>query len=530
MSRFEAALCVSLLAASAAACAGPTRQLASVAPEPVRAEQYKKQQVVIESDLRQQQRVNDVGHALLAAGTPFCGGALAPNTGVRFANVHSFSREEQDAARSLGFTDTLIVVGVASGSTAARSGFSVGDRVVALDGGPPPSGPNAVTLLTDAFAARPAHAPRLTLEQGGTRFLGDVVSGDVVSGDAASGSGVARVGGQLRVAMPADTVCAFNLVAARSDELNASADGVNVTVTSAMLRFVADDDDLAAVLAHQIAHNAMRHVQASQQDTTSGRTRVFSLDLEREADSVGMYLLARAGRPTARVPNLWRRIGREHLGNNKYASAHPTTPERFLTLEQMTGEIQRKIARGEELRPEPRGALTSPGTAPAQTAARSTTAKRGASRTSTVIVDRSRQTAALEVPKYEPPPPLIASSGEVSPMSTTTIWRSDSVSYTFGPPVPRNGLTVAQARRRAREAFDDGREAVELRLYERAEDRFREAVLYDGSDARYHGALGAMLLKRGKVVEAEAVLSAAVLLDVENAEYRRLLLDARKRD
>jgi Flp pilus assembly protein TadD len=104
------------------------------------------------------------------------------------------------------------------------------------------------------------------------------------------------------------------------------------------------------------------------------------------------------------------------------------------------------------------------------------------------------------------------------------------VSYTFGPPVPRNGLTVAQVRRHAQEAFDDGREAVELRLYQRAEDKFREAVLYDGSQARYHASLGGMLLKRGKIVEAEAVLSAAVLLDVENPEYRRLLLEARKRD
>jgi len=55
-------------------------------------------------------------------------------------------------------------------------------------------------------------------------------------------------------------------------------------------------------------------------------------------------------------------------------------------------------------------------------------------------------------------------------------------------------------------------------------------VLYDGSEPRYHAALGATLLKRGKRAEAEAVLSAAVLLDVDNAEYRRLLVAARQRD
>jgi Flp pilus assembly protein TadD len=113
--------------------------------------------------------------------------------------------------------------------------------------------------------------------------------------------------------------------------------------------------------------------------------------------------------------------------------------------------------------------------------------------------------------------------------SYTTLQVSDSVKYTFGPAAPRNGLTTAQARRRAMRAYQDGYEALELRLYEQAEVKYREAVLYDGGEAKYHGALGALLLKRGKLAAAEAALSAAVLLDTENAEYRKLLTEARSR-
>jgi beta-barrel assembly-enhancing protease len=524
MSRIDRLRATLVLVAAGAACARQTTQPASVTPEPVRAEQLTHQQLVIESDLREQQRLDDVGHALLAAAIPFCGGALAPRTGVRFANVHSFPREDQDVARSLGFTDTLVLVGVASGSTAARSGFLVGDRVIALDGGPPPTGPNAVSRLAGAVAARHTDAPRVTLEQGGIPFLADVASRDDRVGGA-----VARVGGQLRVPMPADTACALDLVATRSDERNAWVDGVNVTVTSALLHFVTDDDELAAVLAHEIAHNAMRLGQAQKQDTTIGRSTVFSEAAEREADYMGMYLLARAGRPAAKVPNFWRRMA-QGQPSIRYASSHPTTAERFVRLEQVAGEIEQKVARGEDLRPEARGAPPLPDRALAQAPSTTPAATGRASRTATVLVDRAQQTTAIVVPKYEPAPSLIASAGEVVPISTTTIWRSDSVSYTFGPPVPRNGLTVAQVRHHAQQAFDDGREAVELRLYQRAEDKFREAVLYDGSQARYHASLGGMLLKRGKAVEAEAVLSAAVLLDVENAEYRHLLLEARRRD
>src|SRR3982750_771191 len=131
MWRFDRALGTLAVAASAAACAKPATHPGPVAPRPVLTEQIQQQQRAIEEGLRQQQRVEDIGQALLAAATPFCGSALAPHVGGRVANVHSFPGEYQEAARSLGFSDTLVIVAVAQGSTAARSGFSLGDQVVA---------------------------------------------------------------------------------------------------------------------------------------------------------------------------------------------------------------------------------------------------------------------------------------------------------------------------------------------------------------------------------------------------------------
>jgi hypothetical protein len=431
--------------------------------------------------------------------------------------------------------------------------------VIAVNGGPPPQGPNAASLLARELVARPTDAPRVTLEQGPIRFLADDGAGEDPVASAAAG-----VGGRLSVAVPADTVCGLNLLATRRDDLSAWADGANVTITSAMLRFVADDE-LAALLAHEIAHNALRHVQVHGQTmgvgvpsgaivdimfatqatkatqgvssqgehTTLGAnvgSTAFTEDVELEADYIAMYVLARAGRPTAKAAVFWRRIARENPGGVAYATTHPTTVGRFVRLDEVSREIERKIALREELRPEPPGAAPSPSTAVAQAPAKKpAAANRAAPSTATVLVDRRGTSATLVVPKSESAPTQLSSGGDVAMISTTTIVRGDTVSYTFGPPVPRNGLSVAQVRRHAIEAFDDGREALELRLYQQAEDKFREAILYDGSDARYHAALGGILRKRGKRGEAEAVLSAAVLLDVEKAEYRQLLLEARKR-
>ena len=43
----------------------------------------------------------------------------------------------------------------------------------------------------------------------------------------------------------------------------------------------------------------------------------------------------------------------------------------------------------------------------------------------------------------------------------------------------------------------------------------------------YHAALGGALLRQGLLVEAEAVLSAAVLLEPDSEEYRRLLVEVK---
>jgi predicted Zn-dependent protease len=78
----------------------------------------------------------------------------------------------------------------------------------------------------------------------------------------------------------------------------------------------------------------------------------FSQDFEREADYVGMYLLARADRPIANAADFWRRMAQESPGSIKFASSHPTTAERFVRLENAAAEIEQKRTAGAPLMPE----------------------------------------------------------------------------------------------------------------------------------------------------------------------------------
>ena len=379
-------------------------QMGSISQQDLRDEQFKQQQLVIRSQLKDQQRVENVGYPLLQAALPLCGPrATGTRSGIRFANAYTFKKDYQPAARAMGFTDTLAIVGVAKGSAAAQAGIQVGDRIVGVSNQPAPIGKNADRKMlerlndlrerVDGVSYSLHHAPLAV--PGGDPLVASLgqassdsgrVVADRVSPDGAEGGTVATAPvtpHEVPLTFAPDTLCDYTLVAIKDDQLNAWADGRTVYVTSAMLRFAADDDELAVVLSHEISHNAMRHMDAKKRNMTIGAifgavldaaaasqgvntggeftndfaaaaSQVFSQEFESEADYVGMYLLARSHRPYVTAADFWRRMAQESPGSIKFASSHPTTAERYLRLDRTATEIQAKAAKGDTLLPEMR--------------------------------------------------------------------------------------------------------------------------------------------------------------------------------
>src|SRR5215510_8254853 len=87
-----------LLMSVLSACVTPRTKLGAISPADLQAEQLKQEQLVIRSDLRDQQRLEDVGYPLLKAALPMCGpGATDTPAGLRYANIHTFSKQYQPA-------------------------------------------------------------------------------------------------------------------------------------------------------------------------------------------------------------------------------------------------------------------------------------------------------------------------------------------------------------------------------------------------------------------------------------------------
>jgi beta-barrel assembly-enhancing protease len=355
-------------------CAGTVTHSSAVSKQDLQNEQLQQQKLVIESQWKLQQRLENVALPLLKAAVPLCGEHVAARSGVRFEKALLYDKEYRSAARLAGLTDTLSITGVVKGSAAERAGLMVGDQILEFAGG---------------TIAPTSDAPKQISKLIGSRFSAqDVKKNDptpwtasYVIRETTLPITVKRDTTLVHLTIPMDTVCAYNAVVQKADELNAFADGQTIYVTSAMMRFAADDDELSTVVAHEIGHNAMRHMDAKKRNAllgglfgaaldiasaaggvnTGGRytnemaalgSQTFSQDFEREADYVGMYILARAGENYKSAANVWRHIATESPGSIKFASTHPTTAERFVSLRQTTEEIDTKVANREPLFPE----------------------------------------------------------------------------------------------------------------------------------------------------------------------------------
>jgi predicted Zn-dependent protease len=171
-----------------------------------------------------------------------------------------------------------------------------------------------------------------------------------------------------------ERICGYPVVLADSDSVNAYADGKRIIITKGMLRFARNDQDLSLVIAHELGHNLMGHLDKKQSNSMLGtlldlaaaangiNTRgtfgnagasAFSQDFEAEADYVALYYMNAAGLPLEGVANFWREMAAEHprsIGSNHSAS-HPATSERFLAISKTIEEINNKIAAGEPLTP-----------------------------------------------------------------------------------------------------------------------------------------------------------------------------------
>lgn len=296
----------------------------------------------------QQDRLYRVAAPLLVNNAPLCKGNARNLIGFSAKNKYSFSEDYVDAAQSLGFDDRLQVTGVLNNSGAARAGLKRGDILAAIEGNAMPQGPNA---------ERQAAA----------------ILGPLVSKRTSVKLGLIRAGATTPATVPLTLACGFGIELGNTDNVNAYSDGRRVLVTRGMLNFAKSDTELAYVLAKELAHNALGHPAQQRMNATVGGiidnmiritpdvttlsgssgVRAMPQEIDAAADTLALYMLARAGYNIDAAGNFWQRLANQYPATvlTAYTAIHPATAYRLAAIEKTTREIKAKQAGNKPLVP-----------------------------------------------------------------------------------------------------------------------------------------------------------------------------------
>lgn len=351
-----------LIALLLVACATPQTRIPTADKHEVDIEVQKQKELVIEAWLQEQGRLQTVSSKILTSGASLCGEQVAPYFGAHVWTKQDLAPDWQVAAESrYALGDEIRVAFVAPGSPAETAGLKAGDVIVSLNDKPVVLGKEAKKLFAENL--------------NGAAKLGPVEF--VVRRDAA----------EEKLQISPVTACDFEARLAQGSEKNAYADGKNIVVYQGMMEFFKSDDEIALVVSHELAHNSMQHLNAKKTNATIGglvgllldvaaavggvntngnfsklgsnvAAGAFSVEFEQEADYVGLYFMKLAGYKIDDAANFWRRMAMADPRAITMKSSHPTSPERFVAIENTVQEIEGKITAGLPLEPERKNSQT----------------------------------------------------------------------------------------------------------------------------------------------------------------------------
>ena len=312
-------------------------------------EAERRQQLKLALNLQLDRQIHTwrVGNMLRRAGAELCGEDVRYTFGFFAVDRKTFSKEYQKVADDIGLGSGVRIWEVLPEFQPLEPGLQKKDEIVEIEGNPVKDFKSFEKAMKNPF--KTGNLQMSLIQESGER---------------------------VSLWLKGTLACDYRAAVVRQDKVNAFADGKNVIITTGMLRFAESDDELALVLGHEFAHNALGHVKQMRAQSFAGLlvdlavgvftgvdtgglfsglgARAFSKEFEADADYMGLYMAARAGYDIEGAPNFWRRMAVEHPGGirENYMATHPSTPARAAALQETIEEIEEKQRDGRPLTPE----------------------------------------------------------------------------------------------------------------------------------------------------------------------------------
>ena len=251
-------------------------------------------------------RVASVGWRLVQSNSRFCP-RTERQTGLLLQDTKAYARPEW-VQRIVGEGGDVFVQAIAEGSPAENAQLDRGDKILAVEG----IETAGLWVDTDKGWERVGRVDDIaakSLKEDSTLNLA------MVSGASVSVSGAQVCAARFEVITGRDTI---------------GADGTKIRVGRDFPGFEYTEDEFAAALAHELAHNVFGHPQAL---NAAGRKRRDVRRTEREADRLMPWLLSNAGYDPQAAVRFMKRWGPKHNGGLFRSRTHDGWDERVELIE-----------------------------------------------------------------------------------------------------------------------------------------------------------------------------------------------------
>ena len=304
------------------------------------------QGIALETYYNRVEKLNNIAWPILSSSLDFCKDDITNSIGIEVISLNEIDKSYKNAAsKKIGLTDEPQILYIIKSSPAELAGLNKKDKIIEISSSEYTwKGDDIVQNTRKRIFGK--DKIKITIERNNEIQIFEV---EPVK------------------------ICNHRIILRQDNSLNAFADGKNIYITQGMLRFIDEDKELQMVIAHELAHNIEGHIEKKTNNYLLGTivdlaaagagvntrgtfgslgAQMYSQDFEREADYVGMYILANSGIDREGVANFWRRMSVENPRSISYASTHPSSSERWVNIEAVNKEIDKKILESKPLLPE----------------------------------------------------------------------------------------------------------------------------------------------------------------------------------
>ncbi|PVE41697.1 hypothetical protein H663_015950 [Limnohabitans planktonicus II-D5] len=305
-------------------------------------------QLVAQTYLKNLERLDRIGYALLRVGAPYCSDKRRLGLGMAPISLRQFKDAYIEMMKRAGLTDELMFPHVVKGSPLEKAGLQAGDKVLKVNDEPLPVDGKSSPVLWMNTKVHELASRRQEIQ-------------------------VTVLRGQQEVVLSPKPVwqCDINIHVMYKDEPNAMTLVKDISVTTGLMRMLDSDDDLALIMGHELGHAILRHTEEKINrnklnamlgllGVLSGRSvpmpvvDPYPKDKEKDADYLGLYLSAAAGFDVSHAANVHRNWAAQNPSGIESSmwSTHPSFPERAVLLDAESKSLVEKQRKGERLLPD----------------------------------------------------------------------------------------------------------------------------------------------------------------------------------